>query len=171
MPSLIIDKNQIKTSFFASPDTSIHVGELERHLQKYPERWQIAFDFLTQLDAEKQTLGQIELNKEVYVSVTEYDTKTVDESCYESHKNYVDIQYVISGQEYIAVNRNISWLKVISPYDSKKDYANYEYDGQKLLLANQKNFFIFFPEDAHMPCIKVCKKDKVKKLVIKIKYN
>ncbi|RZL41495.1 MAG: DUF386 domain-containing protein, partial [Pedobacter sp.] len=111
------------------------------------------------------------LSDDVYINVMEYETRKIDESCYESHRDYIDIQYVLSGQEYIAVSKNINWLKIIHPYDSEKDFINYEYDGQKLLLANQKHYFIFFPSDAHMPCIKLVKKGQVKKLVIKIKYN
>lgn len=171
MIPLIIEDNQIKTSFFAAPHLSIDVGKLKVHVQKYPIRWQTAFNFLENINPANLVLGITDLSDDVYVNVMEYETKTIDESCYESHRNYIDIQYVLSGQEYIAVNKNIHWLKIIRPYDSEKDYANYEYDGQKLLLADPKKYFIFFPGDAHMPCIKLVKKGKVKKVVIKIKYN
>jgi len=171
MTPITIQNNEIKTSFFASPHPVINIEELKLQLQKHPERWQVAFGFLAKLDMANLPLGRTDLSKDVYANVAEYETKTVDESSYESHKDYIDIQYLISGQQYIAVNKNIPILKVTKPYEGEKDYMNYEYDGQKLLLADQKHFFIFFPTDAHMPCIKVGKKAKVKKLVIKVKHN
>lgn len=171
MEPLTIENNEIKTPFFAAPDTSINVEELKHHLQKYPERWHVAFDFLAKLDTTNLELGRTELSKDVYVTVAEYEPKKIEESYYESHRNYIDIQYLLSGREYIAVNKNIGWLKITKPYDEEKDYMNYEYDDQKLLLANQESFFIFFPTDAHMPSVRVSKKDKVKKLVIKVRYN
>lgn len=169
--SLTIENNEIKTSFSATPDSSIDIAQLRKHYEKYPERWETAFKFLSEVDTSKLEFGRIDLSEDVYANFAEYTTQDIEGSVYESHKDYIDIQYVVSGQEYIALNNDTASLTVTKTYDKEKDYMNYAYDGSEMLLADYSRFFIFFPTNAHMPCIKVNEKGKVKKLVVKVKYN
>ena len=169
--SLTIEDNGIKTPFSATPDLSIDINQLRKQYEKYPERWETAFKFLAEADTSKLEFGRIDLSEDVYANFAEYTTQDIEGSVYESHKDYVDIQYVVSGQEYIALNNDTASLTVTKAYDKEKDYMNYAYDGAEMLLADHSRFFIFFPTDAHMPCIKVNEKGKVKKLVVKVKYN
>lgn len=168
---LTIEDNKIKTLFFAAPDSSIDIVRLEEQYKKHPERWNVAFKFLSELDTAKLEFGRTDLSEDVFANFAEYTTKDIEESVYESHKEYIDIQYIVSGQEYIAVNKNIASLTITKAYDKEKDYMNYAYDGSKMLLANNHRFFIFFPSDVHMPCVKVTENANVKKLVIKVKFD
>ncbi len=165
-----ITERTIKSKFSAKPDESISYEKVAEHFQKYPERWNSAFKFLIDSDLKTLPIGRIDLNKEVYVAVSEYETKNPKDAKYESHQKYIDLQYVISGKEIIGMT-NESDMKVISPYDESKDIAFYEYEGGKMLLATPESFFIFFPDDKHSPCIKTDGADKVRKVVVKIKYN
>ncbi len=171
MAPLTIENNEIKTLFSATPDSSIDIAQLRKHYEQYPERWETAFKFLSEVDTSKLEFGRIDLSEDVYANFAEYTTQDIEGSVYESHKDYIDIQYVVSGQEYIALNNDTASLTVTKTYDKEKDYMNYAYDGAEMLLANNSRYFIFFPTDAHMPCIKVNEKGKVKKLVVKVKYN
>ena len=78
---------------------------------------------------------------------------------------------MISGSEYIGILRDTALLKEMQPYDEEKDIAFYASDGGTLRKAIPGNFFIFFPQDAHRPCVKDMEQATVKKLVVKIKVD
>lgn len=149
---------------------SINQERLAAHYAAYPDRWNLVFDFLAK-GVDTLGLGRIDLSDDVYCSVATYNTKTQEELKYESHKKYIDLQYLISGREYMGLIFDRSILKVVDPYNEEKDYELYAPAYGDLHLADSGKFFIFFPEDNHMPCIQVEKPEEVKKLVIKIKID
>ena len=102
--------------------------------------------------------------------MSEYETKNPEDALFESHKKYIDLQYVILGEELIGLTNDQS-IEVSQPYSEEKDIMFYNFDGGKMLQASTGNYFIFFPEDIHRPSIKTSKKSKVKKLVMKIKVD
>ena len=102
-----------------------------------------------------------------YAIVTEAPPKDLDKASWESHKKYIDLQYVIKGKEQIDV-ANAGTATLVKPYDAAKDVANYTANGTSY-IAEPGTFFLFFPQDAHRPNIKVPGYEIVKKLVIKIK--
>ena len=115
-------------------------------------------------------IGVYELSPRVKAIVSEYTTKEVNEKGYEAHHEYIDIQYLISGEEVVC-NLPLEYLKETSAYNAEKDVAFYTATGikpQELLLGNGY-FAILFPQDGHMPCLCVNKPTAVKKVVIKVK--
>ncbi|NSW90390.1 MAG: YhcH/YjgK/YiaL family protein [Firmicutes bacterium] len=127
-----------------------------------------ALKFLLNNDFSKMEPGKHEINgEEIYMMVSNYDTKTIDQGIWEAHRKYIDIQYVFEGSEYIGY-ANINSLKVTREYDEKGDYLLLEGKGD-LLKVEKGTFMVLFPEDAHMPCIAVDRPGKVKKIVIKVK--
>ncbi|AYL94184.1 YhcH/YjgK/YiaL family protein [Mucilaginibacter celer] len=130
--------------------------------------WDKAFEFLRDRNLDLMPPGKYPIDGDnVYASVTEGPSKEFDQSAWESHQNYIDLQYVINGKEKIGV-APIESLTVTKPYDAAKDGANYSGEG-KYFTATPDEFFLFFPSDGHRPNIKVDGYDKVKKLVIKIR--
>ena len=114
-------------------------------------------------------VGNHELDgKNVFVIVSEYNSKNPEDTQYESHKNYTDIQYVVSGTEYIGLT-DLSETSVKVPYDEKRDITFYDADEGQNLLAHSGNFFIFFPQNVHRPGVKVEDNVPVKKVVIKVR--
>lgn len=113
--------------------------------------------------------GVYELSPRVKAIVSEYTTKKVNENGYEAHRDYIDIQYLLSGNEMICC-LPLEYLKEIKAYNSEIDASFHVESGEKpqeLLLGN--GFFaIFFPQDGHMPCLCVEKPIPVKKIVVKI---
>ena len=79
----------------------------------------------------------------VYATITEGPAKTFEQSAWESHRKYIDLQYVIKGKEKIGVTA-VSTATIIKPYDETKDVANYNAEGQ-FYLAEPDTFFLFFP--------------------------
>ena len=114
--------------------------------------------------------GVHELAPRVKVVVSEYETKAVNENGYEAHRDYIDIQYLISGKEKIC-SLPLEYLKEIKAYNKDIDAVFFQETGvptQEMLLGNFY-FAIFFPQDGHMPCLNADGTEKVKKVVVKIK--
>lgn len=151
------------------PDASIDKKDFAVRYHHNPGRWNKAFDYLTQQDLSAVEVGTHEIDaRDVYAIVSEYNSKNPEDAQYESHKTYTDLQYVISGEEHIGLT-DLSTTSVKTPYDTEKDIAFYTAENGKTLLAKPGTFFLFFPDDAHMPGMKVNENIPVKKLVIKVK--
>lgn len=167
---LNVTDSSITSSFDVKPDSSVNIKAVKEHFEKYPDRWNAAFKYLAELDTTNLKKGRINLSEDVYVSYNEYTTKNSEQAFYESHKQYIDIQYVISGEEHIALTHNID-IPVKKEYNPNKDITFYDFDGGNLLLATPERYFIFFPEDLHKPSLKTSENSIVKKIVVKIKFN
>lgn len=114
--------------------------------------------------------GIYELSPRVKAIVSEYTTKEENEYGFEAHRDYIDIQYLVSGSEKICY-LPLEYLKETKPYNKEIDAAFYvenEYKPQELLLGNGY-FSILFPQDGHMPQLYVDKPVPVKKVVVKVK--
>ena len=130
--------------------------------------WDKAFAFLRDSDLVALKPGRYDIDGDnVYALITEAPSKTFEQSGWESHRKYIDLQYVIVGKEKIGVV-NLSQATVTKPYDEAKDYANYSADG-KFYTATPDAFFLFFPNDVHRPNILIKGYEVVKKVVIKIR--
>jgi biofilm protein TabA len=127
--------------------------------------WNAAFAFLKNVNLEELKPGKYPIiGEQVFASVTDAPSHTKEEVKWESHKNYIDLQYIIKGKELIGV-ADTSKAVIIKPYSV--DVINYNADG-KYYTGEQGEFFLFFPNNAHRPTIKVDGYDVVKKIVIKI---
>lgn len=118
-------------------------------------------------------VGTCQINPRVKAIVSEYETKEVNENGYEAHKKFIDIQYLLKGEERIAC-LPIERLKETVPYNEEKDAAFYSADIklQPSYLSLLPGYFaVFFPQDGHMPQLCVDKPIKVKKVVIKVELE
>lgn len=107
-------------------------------------------------------------DREIYAFCRKFDP--VDEAVqqYETHKSYIDIQYVLSGSERILCAHQDD-LEISIPYDSDKDISFLKGDIKPAdLILKEGNFAIFFPWDAHKPCLKTAEDEYSLKLVIKV---
>jgi len=103
----------------------------------------------------------------VFATVTEDPSKDFEKTSWESHRKYIDLQYIITGDEKMGV-WPVRKAIVIKEYDEKKDVANYSAEG-KFYVGTPGTFFIFFPTDAHRPNITPGGNKSVKKIVIKVR--
>ncbi len=153
------------------PDASINKSVLYNSYHRNKARWERAFDFLTSEDLAALEIGTHELmGKDLFVIVSEYRTKDSKAGYYESHRKYTDIQYVVSGEEYIDV-RDTAGLTTKAPYDSDKDIVFYNEQNPRSRLAHPGVFFIFSPTEIHRPGIRVKESKLTKKVVIKVRND
>lgn len=130
----------------------------------------LALDFLKQMKPDT-AVGTCQINHRVKVIVSEYETKLQNEHGYEAHRKYIDIQYLLSGEERIAC-LPVERLKETKPYNEEKDAAFYAADLKPQEMTISDGYFaVFFPQDGHMPQLCVDKPMKVKKEVIKVEIE
>ncbi|MGB2868349.1 MAG: YhcH/YjgK/YiaL family protein [Bacteroidota bacterium] len=150
------------------PHKSINRPEFERQYQLNKPAWDSAFAFLRDRDLSALPKGKYPIDGDnVFASITEDSTKNFENTKWESHRNYVDLQYVIRGEEKIGVC-TIAKATVTKLYDGKSDAANYAAEGT-YYRAVPDTFFLFFPSDVHRPGVTPGGNKIVKKLVIKVR--
>lgn len=148
------------------PHPSTNAPEFYRQYRAHTHLWDTAFAFLKLNDLETLPVGKYMLaGDSAFVSVTEGPLKEFDKTNWESHQKYIDLQYIARGKEKMGV-APVSEATVTNPYNAAKDVANYKADG-KFYIAEPGTFFLFFPQDAHRPSIKVDDQPE-KKVVVKI---
>jgi YhcH/YjgK/YiaL family protein len=130
------------------------------------ERIAKGFDFLRTTDLNAIPSGKHDIDGDtIFALVQEYQTKPLSECKLESHKKFIDIQYMIRGEEMMGVTTQNN-QKIIE-VNEEKDYTFYE--GTTSLVRVSKGMFtIFFPDDLHQPCVQTESAAEVKKVVIKV---
>lgn len=127
-----------------------------------------AFDYLRQTDFSGMEKGQYNIDgDEIYAILQEYDTKNDADAKLEAHRNYIDVQYIISGEELIGVHP-LTNQTPYKEYDAENDFALYD-DACSYIKVNPGQFAILFPQDLHKPGIKVGGSTKIKKALIKVR--
>ncbi len=131
------------------------------------EKFKKAFEFLKNSDLENLPLEKIEIEgDDIFAIPQKYITKDETEGKWESHRKYIDVQYIISGSENIGFVLE-DYLDELEYYDEEKDVELFTGEGDYVQL-NDGEFAVFFPDDAHKPGLKVSEKEEVRKIVIKI---
>lgn len=129
-----------------------------------------AYDFIIN-KSKTAEIGKYELENGAFVNVQEYETKKRIDAKYESHKNFIDIQMILSGTELIAVTP-IEKMIPCDEYNETKDVIHYQHNDECTdFVLSDGDFLILPPEDVHMPGVCVNEPSKVRKLVFKIPVN
>ncbi len=124
------------------------------------------FAFLRNTDLDAIPSGKHNIEGDtIFALVQEYQTKPLAECKLESHKKYIDIQYVIRGEEFMGVTTQNK--QTIVEVNAEKDYTFYE-GSTSLVRVSKGMFTIFFPDDLHQPCVQTESVSEVKKVVIKV---
>ncbi len=122
-------------------------------------------EFLSKTDFSKLTDGRHVISDYMYVNVETYQTKS--DALYEAHRDYIDIQYIISGKEKIGVTK-YSDCTENTPYDKERDIEFLNGEGEFYPMRTG-DYMILYPTDAHKPSISLNKQTTVRKAVVKVK--
>ncbi|MBU3666846.1 MAG: DUF386 domain-containing protein [Chthoniobacterales bacterium] len=138
-------------------------GELFRGADSTP-----LFDWLaTCRDAAPDTKVEF-LGDKMFARVLREDTAPRDACRWETHREYVDLQYGLGGGEII------DWapaakLNPAGPHDETKDVQFYGSSTQDLAVPMGDGLFVFlFPTDAHRPLVSDGRNRQIHKVVVKI---
>lgn len=131
-------------------------------------KFEKAFLYLQQTDFSTLEKGKYEIDgKDIFFMVNEYDTIDAAGEQMEAHKKYIDIQYMVTGEELVGHD----YLKAQTPskaYDEEKDFMLFGEKPAFFTKLSAGNFGVFFPTDLHMPNLKVEASVPVKKIVVKV---
>jgi len=132
------------------------------------ERISKSFEYIKSTDLKTLPAGKYPIDGEnIFALLSEYKTKSEQEGKLEAHRKYLDVQYVIEGEElmgYAPLGRQ----KVLDPYKEENDIVFFTGD-KSFTKVCAGMFAIFFQGDVHMPGISTGKISDVKKLVIKVR--
>jgi YhcH/YjgK/YiaL family protein len=128
-----------------------------------------AFDYLSKTDFKDVPNGKYELNgSKLFAMVMRYPTRQDCDAVWESHRKYIDVQFIVAGEErfgYVPLNEA---PPVTTPYSEEKDVLFYK-PGSASLPLRAGQFAVFFPQDIHAPCLTTGEKPSdVVKVVVKV---
>ncbi len=116
--------------------------------------------------------GRHELPDGSHYNVDEYISKPPQDCPFESHRRFIDIQYLVEGEELI-YTADIDGLTPSTAYDETRDIILYQ-DTPTAQRVHLKagEFRIFYPQDAHKASIRVDESGcAVKKVVFKVRID
>ena len=165
------DAGNWKSGWEIVPDESMDKREMAIQYFQNRERWNKAFLFLKNNDLASLEKGRIRLEEDdLYLSVDEYMTRNEENSRFEAHRKYADIQYLVAGEEKIGVVP-LGITCVAIPYDTGHDIVFLNSPENNYRVADSRRFFVFFPGDAHRPCVKTRENAMVRKVVVKVRIK
>lgn len=131
-----------------------------------------AFDFLQQM-TEGTPVGRHEIvGDDVFALVQRHRTTPVEECQYESHRKYLDVQYIHRGREVIYWAPLPLLTNVTMPFDPAKDAALYGLTPEGLPVpVRAGQFAILFPADGHAPSCAWDQPAEVFKVVVKVRIG
>jgi YhcH/YjgK/YiaL family protein len=140
------------------------------HYRWLGDRFERAFEYLAHFDPATPD-GRHEIDgSDVYASVMRYTTRLVDQFKFEAHREYADVQFIVSGRERILWAPLASLVQVTEPYDAAKDLIFFAPPAVWTpLQLGAGQFAVFLPEDGHAPSTEwggVC---DVLKVVMKVR--
>lgn len=104
---------------------------------------------------------------DIFAFVQEGSTKNTDETKFESHIKYMDIQFVVEGSEILGW-QNINKLTVADEYNEDSDMILYIGNGENIKIS-ENMFYIVHEKDGHKPCTHISNQTNYKKVVLKLK--
>ncbi len=126
-----------------------------------------AFQFLRRADLASLAVARHPIDSDRLYALTQKDNgKDEREAPLEAHMKYIDIQFLIDGDEHIGWKAREDCAVASLSYDEGKDIEFFSDSPQTYLALKPGMFAIFFPEDAHAPMIS---KGHVQKCVVKVR--
>jgi biofilm protein TabA len=127
-----------------------------------------AFDYLRAFDPATPD-GRVDLEgTRMFALPQSYVTEPAAQRRFEAHRRYIDIQYLLAGEEVIE-HSDVVRLTVSEPYHEERDVMFFhDVAGASLTVLRAGDFAIYHPQDAHKPCCQHAGPSPVHKVVIKI---
>ena len=124
------------------------------------------FEFLQTTKLDELADGKHEIDGTRLFAIVAHDQgRGRDSAILEVHRKYIDIQYVISGNELIGWRPLANCKAVKQAYDFETDLAFFLERPPSWFELAPRSFAVFFPEDAHAP---LAAQGPVHKVVVKV---
>ncbi|WP_141504639.1 YhcH/YjgK/YiaL family protein [Paenibacillus luteus] len=146
------------------------ISAWEAEKMSYPEAILRGMNFIRENDLNELKLGKHMIEGDLlFALVQETITKDFQFQKPESHKQYIDIQYLVCGEERIGVVKLSNQSILIEDLLVDRDVAFYgQLENEVELILHPGDYAIFFPSDIHRPCCTLKTDQLIRKVVIKI---
>lgn len=113
-----------------------------------------AFAFLRRSDLAELPEGRQDIDGDrLFCIISKGRGRPRAEAKLEAHRKYIDIQYILSGDEEMGWRPTASCGQIDTPYDAEKDIEFFKDPPNVWAAVPPGSFTIFFPEDAHAPLV------------------
>jgi biofilm protein TabA len=132
-----------------------------------------AIEFLRRPDLAALADGRAEIDGErVFALPQRYETAATDAPRFEYHRKYIDLQYIVEGEEIIGWAQS-SRMKITDSYDREKDvtFGTVEAGEMTAVKLRAGQIAVLYPEDAHAARLAVAAPAKVFKIVVKVEVR
>ena len=138
-------------------------------IKKSDPLFEKSFDALEELLRGEPENGRHEVaGDDAYIMVSGYETNPINaDRRFESHRDYIDIQILLSGKEIIGFAKRDD-LTVTDEYRPDYELFGMVEDFDRVILEKGK-FAIIYPNEPHAPGLALNAPEKVKKVVIKVR--
>lgn len=154
-----------------SPYKGTDMVEFAKQYHKQKVRWEKAFAWIATHNVAGMLPGKYEIDgTHCYANVQDAKLKPDYLVNIESHKNYIDLQWTVTGIERFGiVSPKNATIKV--PY--KSDVMFWNTKKIKYVDSDPNTFFLFFPTNYHRACVlpEEGAMSPVRKVCIKIEYD
>lgn len=150
-----------------------NVKDLDKAFFWLPAPLKTAVAHLRDTDFSKLPAGNYDLQgKDIYVQVIDLTTKTVDQTRPEVHREYLDVQYLVSGREKIGVVPDTGRNAVAEDLLGERDLLFYAgAENETYLNMTPGCFAVFFPADVHRPACAALMPQPIRKVVVKVRLS
>ena len=129
-----------------------------------------AIEFLRRPDIHNMADGRVDIDgQQVFALVQRYETVKTDAPKFEYHRKYIDIQYIVSGEEVIGW-APVEQMTITEAYDMEKDICFGIAPKKEITIVHLQvgQLAVFYPEDGHAPKLAAGLPSAVFKIVVKV---
>lgn len=123
--------------------------------------------FIEGHDFSLEAAGTHQVSDDFFYNIIEMETTTPDQRVWESHRDYYDIHYILSGEEKLAYNFLSDMT--LGEYHAGDDYQAMDGEARTYLPLQQDQLLFFDPSDAHMTGLALNASCVLRKIVFKVK--
>jgi biofilm protein TabA len=144
-----------------------HINQPSRPL---PAALNAALAYLRHTDFSEMPPGRYAIDGDKMIAIVQTPlTQPWETGMPEFHQRYIDIQYLLDGEEVIGFLPANPHLELVTDQLSERDIAFvHPQANETRLVLTPGMFAIFFPGELHKPCRALNEPMQIKKVVIKI---
>ena len=150
-----------------------YLANYEREASLFPVAIRRGLEFLANTDFSGWEKGKHPVDGDnMFVMLDRYQSQPREQRRPEAHKLYLDIQYIVSGEELIAYEGLQEGSAVVEDMTPAQDNVFYRPSIHETDIVMLKGMYaIFFPWDIHRPCCMYRNSGTVEKAVVKIRMD
>lgn len=142
-----------------------------RNLHEYPfleQAVQACFEYAKTHDLRAMEKGSHPIQgDDLFVNLVEYTTTDADKRFWEAHRQYLDLHFMLQGEEQIDLNfiENLEQGEFVP----KDDFLPLQGEKNSQVVLREGDFLLCFPHDAHRTAVAVQQPCAIRKAIFKIK--